>query len=76
VLYLRTASGDFINAADIIELSPKRDDDSEEIIGWIATCADGKAVLLGAYYAQPGRLEQAIRFMPAVETRAADYPAN
>ena len=76
MLYLRTASDGFINAADIIELSPQRDDDSEEITGWIATCADGKAVVLAAYYAQPGRLEQAIRFMPAVETRAAGHPAS
>jgi hypothetical protein len=31
MLYLRTASGDFINAAEIVALSPHRGDDSEEI---------------------------------------------
>ena len=51
MLYLRTASGGFINAADIVALSPQRDDGSEEIAGWIATCADGEAVALAAYYA-------------------------
>ena len=47
MLYLRTASGDFINAANIVALSPHRDDDSEEIAGWIAICADGRGSRLG-----------------------------
>ena len=76
MLYLRTASDGFINAADIIELSPQRDDNSEDITGWIATCADGKAVVLAAYYAQPGRLEHAIRFMPAIETGLASHSTS
>ena len=76
MLYLRTASGDFINAAEITALSPHRDDDGEEITGWIATCADGKAVALAAYYTEPGRLDHAIRFMPAIATEPADHPAS
>jgi hypothetical protein len=76
MLYLRTASGKFLNAADIVALSPQRDEDSEEISGWIATCTDGSAVSLAAYYTEPGRLEQAIRFMPAVDIRPADQAAT
>ena len=76
MLYVRTASGDFINAAEIVSLSPHRDDDTEEIAGWIATCVDRKTVALAAYYAEPGRLEYAIRFMPAIETELADHSAS
>jgi hypothetical protein len=76
MLCLRTASGDFINAAKIVALSPHRDDGSEEIAGWIAICADGEAVTLSAYYAEPGRLEQAIPFMPAIEAGLASYSAS
>ena len=76
MLYLRTASGGFLNAADIVALSPQYDDGSEEIAGWIATCTDGSAVALVAYYVEPGRLEEAIRFMPAVDIRVADHPAT
>jgi hypothetical protein len=75
MLYLRTASGGFLNAAKIVAPSPRRDDGGEEIAGWIATCADGEEVALSAYYVEPGRLEQAIRFMPAVDTRLADRQA-
>ncbi len=75
MLYLRTASGGFLNAADIVSLSPQHDDHSAEIAGWIATCTDGNAVVLAAYYAEPGRLDQAIRFMPAVDIRPADQAA-
>jgi hypothetical protein len=76
MLYLRTASGDFINAAKIVALSPHRDDGSEEIAGWIAICADGEAVALAAYYTEPGRLEHAIRFMPTIETGLASHSAS
>lgn len=76
MLYLRTASGGFLNAADIVALSPQHDDGSEEIAGWIATCADGSAIALAAYYAEPGRLEQAIPLMPAVDIRVTDHPAT
>lgn len=76
MLYLRTASGTFINAAEIVSLSPYRDDDGEEITGWIATCTDGKTVVLAAYYAEPGRLDHAIRFMPAIEIGSAGTSAS
>ena len=42
MLYLRTAAGGFVNAATIVQLSPQRGGD--EITGWIAICADDKAV--------------------------------
>jgi hypothetical protein len=76
MLYLRTASGDFINAAKIVALLPHHNDGSEEIAFWIAICADGEVVTLSAYYAEPGRLEQAIPFMPAIETGLASYSAT
>ena len=76
MLYLRTASGGFLNAAKIVALSPRRDDDSEQIAGWIATCVDGEEVALAAYYVDPSRLEQAIRFMPALDIRLMDQPAT
>ena len=76
MLYLRTASGDFINAAKIVALSPQHDDGSEEIAGWIAICADGEAVALAAYYVEPSRLEHAIRFMPAIETELTSYSVS
>lgn len=75
MLYLRTASGGFLNAERIVALSP-RYDDSVAISCWIATCADGEEVALAAYYVEPSRLEQAIRFMPAVDVRVADQPAT
>jgi hypothetical protein len=69
MLYLRTASGNFVNAATIVQLSPQRADGADEITGWIAICGDGKAVALAAYYAAPGRIEEAVDFMPAVDAR-------
>ena len=76
MLYLHTASGNFINAAKIVALSPHRDDGSEKIAGWIAISADGEAVALAAYYAEPGRLDHAIRFMPAIETGLASQSVS
>ena len=75
MLYLRTASGGFLNAERIVALAPQCGG-SEEIAGWIATCADGEEVALAAYYVEPGRLEQAIRFMPAVDIRPAEQSAT
>jgi hypothetical protein len=76
MLYLRTAFGSFINTATIVALSPRCDDGSDAIAGWIATCTGGEAVELAAYYVEPGRLEQAIRLMPAVDIRLADHSAT
>lgn len=69
MLYLRTASGDFINAATIVQLSPQRGG-VDEITGWIAICGDGKEVSLAAYYATPGRIENVLDYMPAVDIQA------
>ena len=70
MLYLRTASGAFINAANIVLLSPERDDGAEEITSWVATCADGETVTLAPYYAAPGRLEKLMDFIPEVDGAA------
>ena len=61
---------------EIVALSPRCDDGSEAFAGWIATCTGGEAVELAAYYVEPGRLEQAIRLMPAVDIRLADHSAT
>jgi len=70
MLYLRTATGGFINAATIVQLSPQRGDGTDEITSWVAICDNGKAVALAAYYAVPGRIEKVVDFMPAVNARA------
>ena len=69
MLYLRTASGDFVNAATIVQLSPQRADGTGEITSWVAICGDGKAVALASYYAVPGRIEKVVDFMPAIDAR-------
>jgi hypothetical protein len=51
VLYLRTASGEFINAATIVQLSPQRG--GGEITGWMAVRGDGKTVPLAACWKTP-----------------------
>jgi hypothetical protein len=76
MLYLRTASGGFINAATIVQLSPERGDGSDEITGWIAICGDGTAVALAAYYATPQRIEDVLDDMPAVNARAVGEHGN
>jgi hypothetical protein len=70
MLYLRTASGSFVNAAIIVQLSPQRGDGTDDITSWVAICDDGKAVALAAYYAVPGQIEKVVKFMPAVDARA------
>jgi hypothetical protein len=67
MLYLRTASGGFVNSATIVQLSPQRGDGTDKITSWVAICGNGKAVALAAYYAAPGRIEEVVDFMPAVE---------
>ena len=57
MLYVCTASGSFINAATILQLSPQRHGNGEEITGWLAICEGRKAVTLASYYAAPGRIE-------------------
>jgi hypothetical protein len=65
MLYVRTASGSFINAATIIQLSPQRAGDGDEITGWVAICDGGKAFTLAAYYVTPGRIETVLDYIPA-----------
>lgn len=57
MLYVRTASGAFINAATIVQLSPHRMGMGEKITGWVAICDGGNAVSLAPYYAAAGRIE-------------------
>jgi hypothetical protein len=49
---LRTAAGEFVNAAAIVRL--QRDDNDA---GWLAVLADGDEILLAPYYSAPGRVE-------------------
>jgi hypothetical protein len=67
MLYFRTASRAFINAANIVRLSPERGDGAEEITGWVITCTDREMVILASYYAAPGRLEKLMDFIPAID---------
>jgi hypothetical protein len=48
---LRTAAGEFINAAAIVRL--QRDG-----AGWLAILDDGDEILLAPYYSASGRIEQ------------------
>ena len=64
MLYVRTASGTFINAATIVQLSPQRSEIGDEITGWVAICDGGKAVTLAPYYAAPGRIESVLDHIP------------
>jgi hypothetical protein len=65
MVYLRTASGGLVDAAAIVQL--RSGADTDEITSWIPICGDGKAVGLAEYYAVPGRIEQVVDFMPAVD---------
>jgi hypothetical protein len=69
MLYLRTASGSFINAATIVQLTPQRAGLGDEITGWVAICEGGKAVTLAPYYAVSGRIEMVLA---SVRATAAD----
>ena len=50
---LRTAAGEFVNAAAIVRL--QRDDNDA---GWLAVLADGDEIRLAPYYSAPGRVER------------------
>jgi hypothetical protein len=65
MLYVRTAAGNFINAAAITQLTPQRAGSDNEITGWVAICDGGKAVTLSPYYAERGRIEAVRDYMPA-----------
>jgi hypothetical protein len=67
ILYIRTASGDFINAATIVQLSPQHHGIDDEITGWVAICGDGRAIALADYYAEPGRIETVLGAVPVLD---------
>jgi hypothetical protein len=69
MLYVRTASGEFINAATIVQLAPQRGGSGDEITGWVAICDGGKAIMLAPYYAASGRIETVLDYLP-VSARA------
>ena len=54
MLYLRTASGRFIDAASIVELT-RRGDQAKVCV---AICRDGQEVALARYYSTPGQVER------------------
>ena len=58
MLLLRTASGAFIKADNIVALSPHRDGYGQ--ITWAAVRADGSQIELAGYYDTPGRIERAV----------------
>jgi hypothetical protein len=55
MLYLRTASGSFINSAVIVRLAPRQGEDR-----WMAVRADGSTTPLAAFFSPPGRIEKAL----------------
>jgi hypothetical protein len=75
MLFLRTASGSFVNAATIVRLSLQHDGE-----GWLAICGDGKEVVLDRYYSAPGRVEKElphlIAFAPLVSDACLCGPAS
>jgi hypothetical protein len=62
---LRTATGEFINAAAITRLQRDRDGD-----GWLAILVGGKEMLLASYYSASGRIEQDFTYLVQVEADA------
>jgi len=58
MLYLRTASGSFINSRMIVGLSPQHGEGGK--IGWMAVRADGSTTPLASSYSAPGRIERAL----------------
>ena len=75
MLYVRPASGSFINAATILQLSPQRHGSGKELIGWLAICEGSKAVILAPYYAAPRRIEMVLDRV-AASTRDIDSVAS
>ena len=43
----------------------RKENQGDEITGWIAICEGGKAVTLAPYYAVPGRIETVLASLPA-----------
>jgi len=59
MIYLRTASGSFLKAEDIVGLAPEHGEDGK-IIGWMAVSGDGSTTPLARFYGAPGRVERAL----------------
>jgi hypothetical protein len=55
MLFLRTAAGDFVNAATIVRLCEETDGNASR---WVAIRDDDREVALAAYYSRPGRLKE------------------
>jgi hypothetical protein len=63
---LRTAAGEFINAAAIVRL--QRDADG---VGWLAILADGDEIPLASYYSVSSRIEQDFSHLVRAEAAGA-----
>src|SRR4051794_38112001 len=71
MVYLRTASGAFLNAENIVGLAPQHGGDGK-IVGWNAVRADGSTTPLARFYGAPGRVEKALpHLFPAPAPAAA-----
>lgn len=59
MVYLRTVSGSFLKAENIVALAPRHGDDGR-IVGWLAVGSDGSTTPLAGFYSVPGRVEKAL----------------
>jgi hypothetical protein len=66
---LRTATGEFINAAAIARFQRDRSG-----AGWLAILVDGNEMLLAPYFSASGRIEQYFSHLVQVEDVAALLP--
>jgi hypothetical protein len=76
MLYVRIASGSFINAATIVQLSPQRMGIGDEITGWVAICDGGDAVSVAPYYAAPGRIATVLDHVAASARNIGPVPSG
>ena len=59
MVYLRTASGTFINSMTVVGLVPQHAEGGK-VVGWMAVRADGSTTALAGFYSAPGRIEKAL----------------
>jgi hypothetical protein len=72
MLYLRTASGSFINSTMIVGLAPRHGEN-----GWMAVRADGSTTPLAAFFSAPGRIEKALpHLFPELTSEPIAAPVN
>ena len=62
MLFLRTAAGDFVNAATIVRLCEETDG------RWVAICDDDREAALAAYFNAPGRLRDLQHLLPPISS--------